>query len=153
MPIGFTRPACQIYNFLDATTCIKYEYRTFKNYTILKYIYKLIHIKLFLIVSTNGRIYTRLLHYCVFRNFKVVFITHQFGRSEEYLVPEWNNPYRCNFVCLGTLYRIYKVCEKYYLYYTNVLYFVRKPFSAFKHTRTLTVRIMRMLLHLHGINS
>lgn len=42
MLIGFTKPECQIYNFLDATIYIKYKYYTFENYTILKNIYTII---------------------------------------------------------------------------------------------------------------
>lgn len=39
----------------------------------------------------------------------MVLVARQLDRTEEYLVTQWNNPYKCDFVRHGTLYRIYKV--------------------------------------------
>lgn len=39
----------------------------------------------------------------------MVLVARQLSRAEEYLVTQWNNPRKCDFVRHGTLYRIHKV--------------------------------------------
>lgn len=67
----------------------------------------------------------------------MVLAACQLGRTKEYLVPEWNNPHKSNFVRLGTLCRIYKVVNN----IININIKVRnkywyETFIAFKFTRT-----------------